>query len=219
MNHREQKAEQGDGIPGEITRLLLAWGHGKKEAFPMVYNKVYHDLRRIARHQFHELEKDLTLQPTALVNELFLQLAHEEKLWFPNRHKFFAFANTVMKHIFRDWLKARNALKRGGGKKDSLETEPPDPNQLDPIVKLAILSAMNQLNKNHTRQAQVVKLHFFEGKTYDEIAREIKVSRATICRDWDQAKQQMFLMLHKPDPLEDCVPPERGESKKESAEK
>ena len=99
---------------GEITRLLTHWSDGDPKALERLMPLVFEDLRRLARKQFRAESPGHTLQPTALVSEVYMRLTDQREVQWDNRSQFFAFAAMLMRRILVDYAKARRTAKRGG---------------------------------------------------------------------------------------------------------
>ena len=98
-----------------VTELLLAWGDGDRSALEQLIPLVHAELRRIAaRHMAHE-RPGHTLQPTALVNEVYLRLVNVARVRWENRAHFLAVAARLMRRILVDFARSRRYHKRGGG--------------------------------------------------------------------------------------------------------
>ena len=105
--------EQSD--PGEVTGLLLEWSGGDAAALERLLPLVYDECRRIAARQLHRERADHTLDPTALVHELYLRLVDQRRATWENRAQFFAISARLMRRVLVDHARARHAGKRGGG--------------------------------------------------------------------------------------------------------
>ena len=101
---------------GEVTSLLAAWSKGDQSALNKVMPLVYTELHRIARRAWSQRPNNDTLQPTALINEVYLKLANAENASFQDRCHFFAVASTAMRQILVNHAKSRLSEKRGGGR-------------------------------------------------------------------------------------------------------
>src|SRR6478672_12497657 len=97
------------------TTLLNDWRNGDMEASERLIGRVYSDLRRLAAHYLKSEKPGNTLQPTALVHELYLRLVGSEPVTWQNRAHFFAVAAKQLRRILIDNARARRADKRGGG--------------------------------------------------------------------------------------------------------
>lgn len=176
----------------EITTLLQAWQEGRSEAFPALLREVLADLKRLARRYLADERPEHTLQPTALVHEMYLRLEGERLQPFSDRSEFFAFAARLMRQILVDHARAKRRLKRGGDRarlplEDDLDRRLDE--RLDPETILAVHQATERLAGFAPRQGRVVELRYFVGLTVPEIARVLGVGRATVERDWAVARR------------------------------
>ena len=101
-------------VSKEITRLLKAWGGGGQAALDRLVPKVYDELRRMARRHMRKERDGITLQTTALVNEVYLQLVDVSNVGRQDRAHFFAISAQMMRRILVDAARARASAKRGG---------------------------------------------------------------------------------------------------------
>ena len=99
----------------DVTRLLQDWSHGDPLALERLIPLVFEDLRQIAGRMFQRESDGHTLQPTALVNEVYLRLMEQRKIHWQNREQFFGVAALMMRRILVDYAKGRQAAKRGSG--------------------------------------------------------------------------------------------------------
>lgn len=178
------------GKPGKapITELLRLWSAGDKLALDHLTGLVYTDLRRIARHRARFLGADSSIQPTALVNEVYLRLVGADPVDWRDRAHFFAIAAHLMRLIAADAARFHGRAKRGAGwRRLALEDSdiPSSERQLD---ILALHEALNHLSGIDPRKVQVVEMRFFGGLTNEEIAGVLNVSVDTVKRDWNFAR-------------------------------
>ncbi len=189
----------------EITRLLQAWSEGDSAALDTLVPLIYNDLRRMAARHFRGESPRNTLQPTALVAELYLRLKGGRSFHWENRSTFFQFAGEVMRHILVDQARGRKAKKRGGGITPiSLEWAEDHSSELDLDV-LSLNIALEDLEIQDPRQYKIVALRFFVGLRVEEVAEVLEISTPTVKRDWRVAK----LWLHRR--LEDLESDEESE--------
>lgn len=177
-----------------VTALLLRWRQGDNTALDQLIPMVYAELRRVARAHLRAYPNP-SLQPTALVHELYLRLAESDRMIVHDRTHFFAIAARVMRQVLVDHARRRQADKRGGGVTIiSLETttEPARPPGVDVLV---IDEALDQLTSVDARLCRVVELRFFGGLNIEETAEALEVSTATVERDWAMAKAWLFQRL------------------------
>ena len=150
---------------------------------------MYEKLRSLAAGYLRSERRDHTLQPTALLHEAFLRvLKQPDHSWRSEAHVI-AFAARAMRRILISYGVARTRDKRGGPSAIKLPLD----EALDFCVErnldiVAVDEALQELELGDPRQAQIVELRFFAGLTVDEIASTLKISRATVKRDWTTAK-------------------------------
>ncbi len=174
--------------PGEITRLLQAWGAGDRSAYEHLFPVVYNQLRVLAEREFRRESPGHTLQPTAIVHEAYVELLGQREPHFENRKHFLAVAAFVMRRLLAEHARARNAQKRGGGVADlPLEAaERADSGAWEEIT--AVDEALDRLRAIDPRAAEVVVLRYFGGLSHEEIGEALGVSIATVKRDWTVAR-------------------------------
>ncbi len=174
----------------EVTKLLDEYSSGNREVLDRLLPLVYGELRRLAHSYLTRERKDLTLQTTALVHEAYLKLIDQRSVSFENRAQFFALSATAMRRILLDNARRRAAEKRGGVKV-SLEDAPEisvDANEN--LIELD--SALRELEKFDARQAKIVELRYFGGLTIEETAEVLKISPATVKREWTLARAWLY---------------------------
>ena len=184
----------------ELTRLLILWQEGNSEALEHFASLVEPDLRRLAVGLLSKERTGHTLQPTALINEVFLRLLRDQKIEFQNRQHFFALAAKLMRRILVDHARKRNASKRGGGATLvawSDVAEPAADSSVDDssLDVLELEAALQRLESISPRQGRVVELRFFAGLTIRETAKILGVSSATIKVDWSMAQAFLYREL------------------------
>jgi RNA polymerase sigma factor (TIGR02999 family) len=177
--------------PGEVTRLLLSWSHGDKTALDQLVSLLHGELRRIAAAYLKRERRGHTLQPTALVNELYLRLVDHKRVESHNRVQFLAIAARLIRQILVNHALRRRAVKREGGDRMDLE-EAARLIGAPSIDVVAIDKALNKLAELDARQGRVVELRFFGGLTEQEIAGVVGVSAVTVKRDWRIARAMLY---------------------------
>jgi RNA polymerase sigma-70 factor (ECF subfamily) len=180
--------------PGQVTELLKAMGQGDEKAADALLPLVYAELHRLAKIYMRRERPDHTLQAAALINEAYLQLAHEDVDWNSRAH-FIGVAAHVMRRILVDYARAHNAEQRGGGlKRVELQDELViSPKQLDQVAFLD--EALKRLEKLNPRQARVVELRYFGGLSVEQIAALLGTAPRSIKRDWSLARVWLFREL------------------------
>ena len=172
----------------DITRLLQAWGGGNAQALEKLMPLVYDELRQVARNRMALEKGGHTLQPTALVNEVYLRLVRFRDFNWTDRAHFFAICAKLMRRILIDCARSRHYAKRGGkAVHRSLDQEFGAPWEM-PLSWVRLDDALEALAAVDPRKSQVVELRFFAGLSVQETATVLKVSSETIMRDWRLAK-------------------------------
>ena len=170
----------------DVEELLSAWNEGDPEALGKVMQLACGELRTIARAHMRR-ERGFTLQPTALVNEVFLRFHGIRRVNWKSAKHFFGFAAQTMRRILVDHARSRRRLKRGEGivplSFDELILSDETPADL-----VALDQALQDLAKLAPRQARVVDLRHFVGLSVEETAAVLRVSNATVKRDWNHAR-------------------------------
>jgi RNA polymerase sigma factor (TIGR02999 family) len=181
-----------DLTPESVTQLLNAWGSGNEAAGNQLIAIVYKELRRLAAHYLKVERPDHTLQPTALVHELYIKFFSAEPIEWRDRGHFLAVAARQLRHIVIDYARVQHAQKRGGvQQKLSLD----DLANVGVVIDGRILEvdqALTRLSELDERAAQVVELRYFGGLTESEVAQALSISVATVKRDWEFARSWLF---------------------------
>lgn len=157
---------------------------------------VYDELRRLAAAIFSRERADHTLQPTALVHEVFLKLTGEKtRISWQNRAHFYGIAARSMRQVLVSHAVAHKAQKRGGGKTLIALDAAGDFSKLRETDLLDLDEALEKLNELDPEQARIVELRFFGGLTYEEIAEVSGISVIKARREWNSAKLFLYKML------------------------
>jgi len=176
----------------QITSILHDWGRGDPEALGKLMPIVFDELRRIAAGYFEHEAEGHTLQPTALVNEVYLRLVGRRTVQWQNRAHFFGFAAELMRRILVDHARSRKTAKRGkGAPKISLDETIASAEDRD-LDLIALDDALKSLTEIDPRQSRIVELRFFAGLTIDEIAEVMEISATTVKREWKTARVWLF---------------------------
>jgi RNA polymerase sigma factor (TIGR02999 family) len=167
-----------------VTRLLLDWSNGNHTALDELTPHVYRELHLLARRHLSRGSPNRTLQPTALINEVYLRLIEQPRpIDWEGRTHFLGIASRLMRNILVDYYRVRHSAKRGGAAIPVTLTEAvafssgrvPDVLELD--------EALNHLAKCDERKAKVVELRYFGGLTREEIAATLNLTVPTVKRD------------------------------------
>ncbi len=172
----------------EVTQLLHDWSAGRQEARDELLRLVYDPLRAIAGRHLHREREGHTLQPTALVHELYLRLVDQRRVDWHDRTHFFAVAAQVMRRILVDHARRRKSGKRGGGVVAVTIDAAFDVAAVENFDVVALDVALEGLEKVFPQQAKLVELRFYGGLTIDETALVLGVSAATVSREWTMAR-------------------------------
>ena len=176
----------------DATVLLAAAEQGDERAADQLLDLVYEELRRLAAYKLGREAPGQTLQPTALVHEVWLKLVGVGEQQFKNQGHFFAVAAEAMRRILIDRARRRQT-QRHGGQYERVELEetglaaPADDDQL-----LAVNEALEKFERLHPAQARVVKLRYFGGMTNEEVAQALKLSVSTVKTYWTFARAWLF---------------------------
>jgi RNA polymerase sigma factor (TIGR02999 family) len=171
-----------------ITQLLTRWTQGDADALDQLMPLVYNELHRLAVNYIRKERRQHTLQPTALVNELYVKISDQQRTNWRNRAQFFGVAAKLMRRILIDHARAYHTRKRGGGLicvslgKIGVFGEQRDADLL------ALHKALDDLEELDPDQARIVELRFFGGLTIKETAEVMQTSHATVEREWRMAK-------------------------------
>ena len=175
-----------------MTRILAAVQQGDPTAADKLLPLVYEELRRLAAHMMAGQAPGHTLQSTALVHEAWLRLLGNEKAEFAGRAHFFAAAAEAMRHILIDSARRRRALRHGGGqvRMDIQNVSIAAPAEDDEL--LAIHDVLDKLAAEEPEKAQLTKLRYFVGMTFEEAAEVLGISVPTAKRHWAYARAWLY---------------------------
>lgn len=190
------------GRESAITALLADWHRGDRAAEDRLVRSIYPVLRDMARAQVRRNSRVLTLSATELAHEAYERLAPQKAVDWKNRDHFFAIAATVIRRVVVDYLRERNAEKRGGGM-PFVQIEDVGlgelPMQPDMVDWLAVDQALTELAESDPDCARVVELRLFSGLSVEQIAGVMASSTATVGRQWRFARTWLAERLDIPD--------------------
>jgi RNA polymerase sigma factor (TIGR02999 family) len=171
-----------------VTQSLRNWQQGDSEGAGRVITSLYSDLHRIASQLLSSERPEHTLQPTALVHELYLRLTGANLPEWRNRTHFLAVAANTLRRILIDYARAHRAGRRGG-KEKKVPIELVEVGVACSYDDLVIIDeALTELETADARAARVAELRFFMGLEAGEIAQELGVAEITVSRDWKFAR-------------------------------
>jgi RNA polymerase sigma factor (TIGR02999 family) len=176
-----------------IVSLFDEAQRGNKQATDALVAALYGELHRLAGSHLHRYAAaHPTLSATTLLHEAYVDIAQRSHLEFPSRAHFLAYASRAMRGLVTDYVRRRQAVKRGGDLTfapfDEAAEEPTGkPIDLEPLHR-----ALEELDAVDPELASLVDLKFFCGFSFVEIAELRGVSERTVQRDWAKAR----LLLH-----------------------
>jgi RNA polymerase sigma factor (TIGR02999 family) len=176
------------GAVHDVTRILERVQEGDPKAAEELLPLVYAELRRLAAHRLANERNQHTLQPTALVHEAWLKISGDHDREWNGRQHFFAAAAEAMRRILVDRARRRLTAKRGGGEPalDANEVEIPAPAPDDQL--LAVSEALEKFALVDARKAELVKLRYFVGMTFEEAAGALAIAAPTAKEWWAYAR-------------------------------
>jgi RNA polymerase sigma factor (TIGR02999 family) len=182
----------------EVTSLLISWKNGDREAFDRLFPLVVGNLRSMARSCLAREQDGHTLQPTALVNEVYLRMVGCSKIGWKNRAHFFGACARTMRRILVDHARRKRASKRGGGVVGvSLDQDcgVADSKNVPSVDLLALDQALTRLAELDSRQCRIVELRFFAGLSTRETAEVVGLAPRTVTLEWTKARAWLFREL------------------------
>ena len=175
--------------PGQVTQWLTRLREGDEDALEHLMPLLYDELRRMARQQLRYERPGHTLNPTALVNEVYLKLIQQRQIEAGHRTQFLAIASHTMRRILVDYARAKKRFKRGGGQQPvSLREAESFLTDQEADEVLALDEALERLAAVNERAGQVVQFRFYSGLSVEETADVLGVSIKTVQRDWLTAR-------------------------------
>ena|SRR5215471_210330 len=176
------------GLPSQVTQLLMSWRDGDKAALDQLIPLVHGELRRLARRYMGRKNPGHTLQTSALINEAYLRLVDVRSVQWQDRAHFFAVSSQIMRNILVDHARKYQSEKRGAGaRKVALDEAAviPEPRAAELVL---LDDALDELASVDHRKSQIVELRFFGGLSIEETAQVMKISPATVQREWRAAR-------------------------------
>jgi len=180
-----------------VGDLIAKLSHGDSAALDAILPLIYDELHTLAEHYLRAERPDHTLQPTALVHEVYVRLHRYPEMTYRNRAHFVAVAAKLMRQVLARHARTRRADKRGH-RFQSVELRDDivmsQPNRVD--IE-ALDEALTNLASLDSRQCDIVELRFFGGLTIEEIADVLGISRATVSREWTLARAWLHREISK----------------------
>jgi RNA polymerase sigma factor (TIGR02999 family) len=178
----------------DLTVVLREIEKGGAQAADRLLPLVYEELRKLAAAKMANEAPGQTLQPTALVHEVWLRLGGDAQPEWKNRAHFFAAAAETMRRIFIDRARRRQAMRHGGGMVRATDDAVLDAvaSPVDDAEILDVHEALDALARHDARKAELVKQCYFVGLTLKEAAMVLGISEATARRDWTYVRAWLF---------------------------
>jgi RNA polymerase sigma factor (TIGR02999 family) len=177
----------------ELQALVRSVESGNDDDRKRLFDALYSELHRVAQRELRR-NAAVTLSPTTLLHETFLSMSRDDRAKFPDRGRFMAYAGCAMRGLLIDYLRARQAQKRGA--KFEITSLPVDlPAGIEDIEGDQLGAALDELAQVHPRLAECVDLKFFCGLSYEDIAKLWQVSERTVQREWEKARIMLFRSL------------------------
>jgi len=181
-----------------VTLLLRELAAGDQGALDRLVPLVYDELRRIAEGQLRHERPGHTLQPTALVHEVYVRMVGQEQAGYQDRAHFLAIAAHAMRKILIDHARGHNAAKRGGGLEHLAIDEKRDGSGERPSILIALDDALATLAEKDPLLARLVEMRYFGGLTAEEsgaalnleinvVRRQLRLAEAWLQREMDQS--------------------------------
>ncbi|MEM1205455.1 MAG: sigma-70 family RNA polymerase sigma factor [Acidobacteriota bacterium] len=176
----------------DVTQLLLDWRQGDRGALERLMPVVYDELRKMAERSLRKERSNHTLEASGLVNEAYLRLVSQDRIHWQNRAQFLGVAGELMRRILVDHARKRQAAKRDGGLRMTLDegvAPVRDRGSATRVVNLLTLDdALTRLAALDSRQARIVELRYFAGLKVEEAAEVMGISARTVKREWQMAR-------------------------------
>ena len=175
-----------------ISALITSTAAGDRTASDLLFSALYGELHALARRQLASAGWGVTLSPTTLLHEAYLNISQREGVGFPDRARFMGYAARVMRGLIIDHARNRAAQKRGGGFRiTTLEERFAGAPEADDTEIVRVGAALEELARIDQPLADVVDLKVFCGFSSGEIAAMHGVSERTVQRQWEKARMYL----------------------------
>jgi RNA polymerase sigma factor (TIGR02999 family) len=171
-----------------LTGLLRAGGPSDPESAKRLFELMYADLKRLARSNLRRSNNVDELNTTVLVHESFLKYVEHGALAKADKVAFFAYVGRVMRSVVIDFVRERQAQKRGGGHTHVVLTTSIGDEAVDDERLLAIHDAMASLEQLAPQLHQLIEMRFFAGLSVAEVSEVTNQSTRTVDREWQKAR-------------------------------
>ncbi len=181
----------------DTTLLLKSWAGGDAEAGERLSRRLFPELRRLSLSRLHGVDSEISLQPTEVVNELYLKLVHQRVGWKSRAH-FFALAARMIRRILLDHVRAKGRQKRAGHAESLTLIDQEIGFQASLVELLDLEGALSRLAEADPIAAQIIELRYFGGLTFREIAAVTGRGPATVFRLWQSGRHWLRAELDTP---------------------
>lgn len=172
----------------QITRILEGLGSTDSDAAAELLPLVYTELHHMAEVAFRRQRRDHTLQPTALVHEVYVKLVDRAHAKWKDRKHFFTLAAKLMRQVLADYARGHLTEKRGGDWRRVTLDQADTPVATSSIELVTLDEALGRLTALNERHARIVELRYLAGLSVEEVADVLGVSRRTVQLDWRAAR-------------------------------
>lgn len=172
----------------EMTDLLRSAQEGDAQASDQLFALVYADMKRMAHSRLHKSNHPGELNTTALVHESFLRLIEQGRLKVADRAAFFGYVGRVMRSVLIDFVRERQAQKRGSGDALVTLTTGVEAEALDDERLLAMDAALDALQRLSPQSRELIEMRYFAGLSVREVAELRGTSTRTVEREWEKAR-------------------------------
>lgn len=182
--------------PKLLTLLLQEWSKGDRQALDDLMALAYQELKNLADAYLRSERPDHTLQPTALIHELYLRLLKHQMPEWENRSHFYGVAARMMRQILVDHARGKSAQRRGGPKQTRIILDESHVfNQDEATELIAFDEALEKLGAMDERKALIIEMRCFGGMSVSETAEALKISEPTVKREIRTAKAWLLWQL------------------------
>jgi RNA polymerase sigma-70 factor, ECF subfamily len=189
-----------------ITALVHEYANGNKAALDRLLPLLYSELHRIAQKQMRDERAGHTMQPTALVHEMYARLAEQTPPAVQDRVHFLSIAARVMRQVLIDHARTKYAHKRGGRQEKLTLDEAQTVCMVKPGIMIRIDDALNALARQDEAKAQLIEMRFFGGLTAEESAVVLELPVAVVRRQLRVAQAWLRRELNLESHGGDCSP-------------
>lgn len=186
---------QANNSSADVTGLLKRLEDEGTEAYNKLFPLIYNELKDIASMQIASERKDLTINRTDLVHEVYMKWLLQEDLECNSKKHLMRLASKAMHQILVDYARKKLASKRGSGAvKVELKEETLDIKEAEEFLELN--DACNQLREIDERLYEIVELKYFSGLSVRQVAEALDISTSTVNREWKKAKTLLYMKLN-----------------------